>query len=340
MEQIGVALIGCGMIAHIHMTALREISEAKICGVCECRSEVLLNFSNKYNIHSYQSYSKLLEDPEVNTVIITLPPGLHVEYAMKAVDAGKNIIIEKPFDTNIKKAQALIKKCREKKLRLSIIFQNRFTPSARKIKDTLDKGLLGKIILGDAYVKWYRSPEYYKSGPWRGTWDMEGGGALINQAIHTIDLLQWFMGGIKSLVGVVKTSIHKIETEDLGLAIVEYNNNSIGIIEGSTAIVPGFKEKIEIHGEKGTIIFEGGNIKEWKVEGFNEKNYVDEEKITYGETNSPAISPVNHKAQLQEILQSIINNRDPMVNGEEGLKSLQIICGIYESSKKGKRIFL
>ncbi len=340
MQQLGVALIGCGMVAHVHIAALKEIQEAKICGVCECNKEVLQNFSNQYKIPAYESYEELLEDPEVNSVIITLPPALHVEYGLKAVEAGKNIILEKPFDIDIEKAEDLIKKCHKNKKRLAVIFQNRFTPAAQKIKDALSKKLLGRIILGDAYVKWYRTTEYYNSRPWRGSWNMEGGGALINQAIHIIDLLQWFMGGIKSINGIIKTVIHKIEAEDLGVAIVEYSNGAIGVIEGSTAIYPGLKERIEIHGEKGSIIFEGGNIKEWKVIGCNEKDYIDEEKITYGETNSPVISYVNHKAQLLEIFQAFLKNRDPLVNGEEGLKSLRIIRGIYDSSIKGERIFL
>lgn len=340
MQQLGVALIGCGMVAHVHISALKEIKEAKICGVCECNPEVLQNFSNQYKIHAYQSYEKLLEDPEVNTVIITLPPSLHVEYGLKAAEAGKNIILEKPFDINVEKAHDLINICHRYKKRLAVIFQNRFTTAAQKIKDALNKKLLGRLILGDAYVKWYRTPEYYKSRSWRGTWSMEGGGALINQAIHIIDLIQWFMGGIKSITGIIKTAIHKIETEDLGVAIVEYTNGAIGIIEGSTAIYPGLKERIEIHGEKGSIIYEGGNIKEWKVDGCKEKDYIDEEKITYGETNSPVITQVNHKTQLQEIIRAFLKNKDPLVNGEEGLKSLRIVCSIYESSQKRERIFL
>jgi UDP-N-acetyl-2-amino-2-deoxyglucuronate dehydrogenase len=219
-----------------------------------------------------------------------------------------------------------------------VIFQNRFTPAAQKVKKAIDEGLLGRLILGDAYAKWYRSPEYYKSNPWRGTRSIDGGGALMMQAIHTIDLLQWLMGGVKSINGSVRTSVHRIESEDLGVATVEYHNGAIGVIEG--AIRPGFKDRIEIHGEKGSIILEGGNIREWKVEGCNEADYVDEEKVVYGATNSPAISPVNHKAQLQDVINAILGDREPLVNGEEGLKTLQIVLGIYESSEKKRRVDL
>lgn len=340
MQQLGIALIGYGNVAHVHIAALKEIPEVKICGVFGRNPDRLQNFCNQYKISAFQSYEKLLEDPDVNIVIITLPPVLHAEYGLMAIEAGKNIILEKPFDINVEKAQDLINKCHKYKKHLAVIFQNRFTPAAQKIKDALDKKLLGRLMLGDAYVKWYRTPDYYKSRAWRGTWDIEGGGALINQAIHSIDLLQWFMGGVKSITGIIKKAIHKIEAEDLGLAIVEYTNGAVGIIEGSTAIYPGFKERIEIHGEKGTVIYEAGSIKEWKVDGCIEKDYIDDNEIIYGETNSPAITHVNHKAQLQEIILAFLKNKEPLVNGEEGLKSLRIIRGIYESSQKRECIFL
>jgi predicted dehydrogenase len=160
------------------------------------------------------------------------------------------------------------------------------------------------------------------------------------QAIHIIDLLQWMMGGVKRVCGLARTSTHAIESEDLGVAVVEFSNGAVGVIEGSTAIQPGFKERIEIHGRKGSVILEGDNITAWKVEGCNEADYVDEVKVSYGSTSSPAISHTNHKAQLEEIVASIQKNADSSVNGEEGLKSLRIILGIYESSEKGRWIEL
>ena len=267
-----------------------------------------------------------------------LPSSYHGEYGIKAAVSGKHVVVEKPIDIRLTQARRLIEACRHYQVKLSVIFQNRFTPAAQKMRKAIDQGLLGKLILGDAYVKWYRSPDYYRSNAWRGTKSIDGGGALMMQAIHTIDLLQWLMGGVKSVTGFIKTSLHQIESEDLGVAAVEYRNGAVGVIEGSTAIHPGFKERIEIHGEKGSIILEGGNIKEWKVEGCNESDYVEEQKIVYGSTSSPAISHVNHKAQLQNIVAAIQNRGEPLVNGEEGLKSIQIVLGIYESSEKGQRV--
>lgn len=340
MPPIGIAMAGSGMIAGTHLAALTEIPDARIVGVWSRSPEKTQRIAEHHQVRGYKSYDELLADPGVHAVIVCLPSGYHAEYGMRAASAGKHVIVEKPIDVTLAKAQALIETCRKHDRRLSVIFQNRFTPAARKLREALDEGRLGRLILGDAYVKWSRSPAYYSSNAWRGTKAIDGGGALINQAIHTIDLLQWMMGAVKRVCGLVRTSTHAIESEDLGVGVVEFSNGAVGVIEGSTAIQPGFKERIEIHGQKGSVTLEGGNITAWKVEGCNEADYVDEQKVSYGSTSSPAISHVNHKTQLSEIVAAIQQNSDSSVNGEEGLKSLQIVLGIYESSRKGQWIDL
>lgn len=340
MPPVGIAMAGSGMIAATHLAALREIPEARIVGAWSRSPERTRRFAEEHGIRGYATYDELLEDPEVDAVVICLPSGYHAEYGMRAASAGKHVIVEKPIDVTVAKARALIQTCREHDRRLSVIFQNRFTPAARRLRRALDEGRLGRLILGDAYVKWFRSPAYYAGNPWRGTRAVDGGGALINQAIHTIDLLQWMMGGVRRVCGLVRTSTHAIQAEDLGVALVEFSSGALGVIEGSTAIQPGFKERIEIHGQKGSVTLEGGNITGWKVEGCTETDYVDAQKVSYGSTSSPAISHVNHRAQLSEIVTAIQQNADSSVHGEEGLKSLRIVLGIYESSQTGRWVEL
>lgn len=337
---IGVAIIGAGMVSNVHASALKEIESVAIRGVYARNEASLQAFANKHGIPAYSRYTDVLADPAVDVVSICLPPGIHAEFGIAAAAAKKHVIVEKPIEIRVERARELIDACRASDVKLSVIFQNRFTPAACQVKQALEAGVLGKLILGDAYVKWYRSPEYYQANAWRGTLAVEGGGALINQAIHTIDLLQWMMGGVKSVTGMVRTTTHQIEGEDLGVAMVEFANGALGVIEGSTAVLPGYKERIELHGQKGTIVLEGGNIREWKVEGMDESDYVQPETIVYGMTNSPAISHVNHKAQLAEILDAIRHDREPSVSGEEGIKALQIITAIYQSSKLQQRIHL
>ncbi len=332
---VGFAVAGSGMVAGVHVTSLKEIPGARVLGAWSRSAEKIRSFADQHHLRGYASYDELLADPEVQAVIICLPSGHHAEYGMKAAMAGKHVIVEKPIDVNLDRAKALIETCRRHHRTLSVIFQNRYTPAARQLRKALDQGLLGRLILGDAYVKWYRSPAYYTSNAWRGTKTIDGGGALMMQAIHTIDLLQWMMGGVRRVCGLARTSTHAIESEDLGVAAVEFASGAVGVIEGSTAVQPGFKERIEVHGQKGSVILEGGNIAAWKVEGCDDAEFVDAQKVSYGSTSSPAISHVNHKAQLEEIITAIQDNAEPSVNGEEGLKSLRIILGIYESSERG-----
>ncbi len=340
MAPLGVAIIGPGMVANTHVTALRGIPEARITGVYGRNQASAAAFAAKYGLKVFGSYEAALADKDTDIISICLPPGLHVDFGLQAAAAGKHLILEKPMDIDVAKARRLIAEYRARKLTLAVIFQNRFTPAAQRVKKALDAGLLGRLILGDAYVKWYRSPEYYKSNAWRGTWAVEGGGALINQAIHTIDLLQWFMGGVKSLSGMTRTAIHTIETEDLGVAAVEFTGGALGVIEGTTAVTPGYKERIELHGTKGSLTLTGGLVTEWQVEGCKEEDYLDVQKVSYGETNSPAIADVNHRAQLLDVVTAIREGRDPLVTGEEGIKSLQIVLGIYESARTGRKITL
>jgi predicted dehydrogenase len=323
------------MIGGVHVTALQGIPGATVTGAWSRSTERARAFAAQHGVRPYSSYEELLADPAAQAVIVCLPAGFHAEYGIRAAEAGKHVIVEKPIEITAEKAQALIAACRNAGRHLSVIFQHRYTPASRRLRKALDEGLLGRLILGDAYVKWYRTPEYYTASPWHGTRAVEGGGALINQAIHTIDLLQWLMGGARRVCGLVRTTTHRIETEDLGAAVVEFAGGALGVIEGATAVQPGFKERVEIHGERGSVTIEGGHVTVWKVAGCREADYLDAQAAAFGDPASPAISPMNHQAQLAAILQAIQTGAPSPLSGEEGLKALRIILGIYESSASG-----
>jgi len=335
VAPIGVAVAGCGMIGGVHVRALQEIPLAKAVGAWSRSPERAQAFATQHGIKGYASYEAMLADPEVQVVVVCLPSGYHAEYGIPAAQAGKHVIVEKPIDVTEARARALIEACRKADRQLSVVFQNRYTPAARRVRRAIQDGRLGTLILGDAYVKWWRTPEYYAGSPWRGTKAVDGGGALINQAIHTIDLLQWLMGGVRRVCGLVRTATHAIQSEDLGVAVVEFQNGAVGVIEGTTAVQPGFKERLEIHGQKGSLTIEGGHVTSWKVEGCPEADYVDPQPASFGGTASPVISHVNHKAQLEDILAAIQAGRPSPLSGEEGLKALKIVLGIYQSSAAG-----
>ena len=336
MAATGVAVAGCGMIGGVHATALQAIPGVAVAGAWSRSPERTRQFAEQHGIRGYQSYTELLNDPAVEVVVICLPAGYHMEYGIRAAQAGKHLIVEKPIEVTEAKARRLIEACRQADRQLSVVFQNRYAESALKVKRALESGALGRLVLGDAYVKWWRSPQYYSGTPWRGTKAIDGGGALITQAIHTIDLLQWFMGGVKRLSGLVRTSTHRMESEDIGVATVEFLNGAVGVIEGTTAVQPGFKERLELHGQKGSITLEGGFVTSWKVEGCLEAEFLDRQPVAVGGSASPVISHERHQAQLADILASLRAGRPSPVSGEEGLKALRIVLGIYESSATGR----
>ena len=342
MNKIRFGIIGAGMIGPFHAEAISQLDEAELIGVATTREKTAKPFAEKFGAKVwYTDYHKLLRREDIDVVNICTPPFLNEEIAVAAARAGKHVIVEKPMAINLTEADRMITACRKSKVKLSVIFQTRFNESAQRIKKIIDEGKFGKLIMGDAYVKWFRTQEYYDSAAWRGTWDKEGGGALINQAIHTIDLLQWFMGEVDSLYALIDTAIHKIEVEDVAVAVLKFKSGAMGVIEGSTAIYPGLPRRLEIHGERGTVIFEGDKIKLWDFvgserEGESEIKYYKNKKLGDASSEPTHFSAENHKLQIKDFIEAIKEDREPLINGEEGRKSLEIVRAIYFSGRTGK----
>lgn len=339
-KELKIGIIGCGTISSVHAKALKEAENADVVSAFNRTEENLKKITDEYSLNGYSNLDDFLKDPSINAVSICTPSGTHLNYAEKAAEAGKHVIIEKPIEVTLERAKKIIDVCNDNQVRLAIIYQNRFLDDIIEMKQTIDEGKLGKVFMADAYIKWYRSQEYYNSADWRGTMQLDGGGVLINQAIHTIDLLQWFAGDVESISANVGTFTHEnIEGEDNAVAVLKYNNGAIGVIEGSTSVVPAFKRKIEIHGEKGTAILEGDSFRLLKTEDDLNK----EKAVT---KNSGGSSPLGgfsiepHKKQFEQISDAIINNKEAVVSGEDSLKSLAIVKAIYESSKQNKIINL
>jgi predicted dehydrogenase len=227
----------------------------------------------------------------------------------------------------------MIRKARERNLKLGVNLQSRFDPTIRKVKDSVESGVFGRLIFGEAIVEWFRTQEYYDESPWRGRWATEGGGALINQAIHTIDLLVWIMGQPEYLWAQMDTFTHKIEVEDLAAAVIRFKNGAIGVIQGSTAIYPGLPTRLEIHGTKGTAIIEGEILRRWSVIG-EEEIVLEGTKEGLKSWARPDLVPAtNHASLLRDFAKAIIENREPVVNGVEGRRVLEVIMAVYESAR-------
>jgi predicted dehydrogenase len=296
---------------------------------------------------AYTRLPELLGDPRVDVVTICTPSGAHLEPALAAARAGKHVIVEKPLEVTLKRCDRIIQACQQNKVVLSTIFPSRFHESSRLIKRAVDAGRFGKLTVGDAYVKWYRSQEYYDSGAWRGTWKLDGGGALMNQAIHSVDLLTWLLGPVASIAAQTGTIAHqRIAVEDVAVASLRFANGAFGGVEATTAAYPGHLKRIEVYGTEGAAVLEEEDIKVWE---FAKKSSSDaalrrrmagKTQTGGGAADPAAIGHHGHTAQFKDVLSAIKSGRPPLVDGPEGRRSVEIILAIYKAAETGRTVSL
>ena len=332
--KLKIGIVGAGNIAGIHAQSIQESHNSGLVSIYSRTEKNAKTFSEKYDVRWFTDWNAFISDPELDAVSICSPNGNHLDYGKKAAQAGKHVIVEKPIEVTLERARRLIQVCEENKVALAVIYQSRYIPEIKEIKRKLDEQLIGKIFMADAYIKWFRDQDYYDSGAWRGTLALDGGGVLINQAIHTIDLLQWFMGDVESIYGKTGTLTHeRLEGEDNAVAVVKFKSGAMGVIEGSTSIQPAQPRRIEMHGEKGTIILDGDDAKILKP-GSKTSEKEDKGPATGAASPFGDFSTQPHLKQFEAIAEAIRSGKEPPVSGKESLKSLAIVLAIYESSKR------
>lgn len=339
-KVLNFAIVGTGAVAIHHFKSIQELPNARLVAVRSSTPERARAAEEKFGVPAYAALEQMLDQQDIDVICICTASGNHLEPTLLAAAKGKHVITEKPLEVSLERADQMIAACRAAGVKLACIFQNRFKPDFQKVQQAIKDGLLGKLTLGNAYIKWFRSESYYTSSAWKGTLAGDGGAALINQGIHTIDLLLAIFGEATTVYGKIRTVKHKIEGEDLGVALLQFENGALGTIEGSTAIYPGFPERLEIYGQKGSIILEGGNIKDWHVEGQETEDVSAAAKTGSGASDPNAIGHQAHKAQIADMIEAILTDREPVVNGEEARRSLAVIKGIYASSASGGEIEL
>ena len=264
-QPIGFGIIGLGMIAEFHVKAIENIPGAKFVGGYNRTFEKAKAFCAACGGTPFATAEDLFADPAIDIVVIATPSGMHLDYAVQAAEAGKHIIVEKPLEVTTARCDRILSAAAKNIVRVCTIFPSRFHASSQLIKRVIEQGRLGRIVLADAQIKWYRSQAYYDSGAWRGTWEYDGGGALMNQGIHAIDLLQWFMGDVTEVSGYTATLAHeRIEVEDTAVATLKFANGALGVIEGTTGAYPGFLKRLEICGSKGSVVMEEESITHWQ----------------------------------------------------------------------------
>lgn len=344
----GFGIVGTGVIGPLHAQAIAATEGAQLVAVMDVQPEIAQKAGAKYGIPAYTDLTEFLQQPGLDVVTICVPSGLHAQVGISAAQAGKHVLVEKPIDISLEAADALIAECRRAGVKLGVISQQRFSPGMRQLREAIEAGRFGPLILGDAIIKWYRTQQYYDSAGWRGTFALDGGGALMNQAIHYVDQLQWMMGAVTSIKAAVATAAHDIEVEDVALALLKFANGALGTIQASTAVYPGLAERLEISGRDGTAIVEAGKIKVWEFK--DEKGETSaygrkptkkaEAKAKTSAADPAAVGHANHAAQFADFVAALREDREPAVNGEEARKPLEIILAIYRSAREGREVTL
>jgi len=347
LEKIRFGIVGCGVISPWHARSITNTPEAELVACCDIVPEKAEKLAADFGAPKvFTDYQAMLSSGDVDAVSVCTPSGLHGVVAMAAARCGKHVMCEKPIEITLPKIDEMVRVCSDAGVKLGVIFQRRTSPLWHRVKQTIDSGRLGKMVLGDAYLKYYRSQEYYNSGDWRGTWELDGGGALMNQGVHMVDILRWVMGPIDTIYANADHLARDIEVEDTAVAAIKFASGAFGILEGATSVYPGMDHRMEFHGELGTICVDGEHISKWEVPGDsidacseNGNGGVDVKNGTAA-TQPTAIATEGHQIQIHDLCRSIIEDRDPMVTGVEARNAVEVILAVYESARTGKPVKL
>lgn len=337
-KTVNIAILGSGLIGSIHAAAISEVPNANLTVVIDAFEDRAQELAQQYGAAAEKDLAEALKRDDIDAVHVCTPSGTHAKLGTMAAEAGKHVLVEKPIDINLPAANRLVKASEDNNVKVGVIFQKRFTEPAQRIHQAVSSGDIGRLIECDAYVKWYREPDYYAKSVWHGTWNMDGGGALINQGIHMVDLLKWIGGPVKSVFAKRRTALHQIEVEDLIDAVVEFENGALGVIQGSTAMYPGFPERLDVHGTKGSAVIEGSQLAEWAIQGQQGESV--NEVLPTGHSDPGAIGHKGHVPVIADFVNAIIENRQPMVSARDGLETLELVMAAYMSAQEGKEVTL
>ena len=350
---IHIGLIGAGNISETHARAASAIPGVAIAGVYAPTRAHAERLSAQYGATACDTLDRLLDHRPLDLVVVGSPSGLHAEHGIAAAAHGVHVLVEKPIDVSTAKADALIDAAARAGVTLGVIFQDRLKPGPQQLKTLVDAGRLGRPILATAQVKWYRSPEYYGASRWRGTQALDGGGALMNQGVHTVDLLLWLFGPVRRVSARIATALHAIEVEDTAVAVVEFANGAVGTIEATTAAYPGYSRRIELTGSEGTVVLDGDRLASVDLigsggpggsggsGGAGAANAASGSSAATASASSPVVADASaHQRVLEDFIRAVTSRTAPCCDGGEGRRSVALIEAIYASSRSNKAIDL
>ena len=336
------AIVGCGRIAkrHSELLGFNQIEGACLTAVCDKVADKADEIGNRFSVPSFSDMHEMMRSTDVDVVVVLTESGNHARDVVALAQYGKHIVVEKPMALTLDDADAMIAACDRAGIKLFVVKQNRFNVPVVKLREALEAGRFGQLILGTIRVRWSRDQAYYDQAPWRGTWAMDGG-VLTNQASHHIDMLEWMFGEVGSVFARSKTALANIEAEDTAVVTLQFRNGALGVIEATTAVRPKDLEgSISVLGAGGTVEIGGFAVNEMKIWNFVEPEPGDEEVLEKYSVNPPNVYGFGHQAYYEHVVDSIVNNKRHLVDGLQGRKSLELINAIYESIETGREVQL
>ena len=349
-EKLRFGIIGCGVIGPTHAEAIESLPDAQLIAVADPIEARAQKLADKYNVTPYTDIQAMLDREQLDVVTVCTPSGEHGKHACQVMRTGRHVIVEKPMEITRAAIDEMLRTQQEMGVKLSVISQHRFDAATQQIHELVQEQAFGRLVLGNVIIPWWRSQGYYDSGAWRGTWEFDGGGVLMNQSIHSIDLLQWLMGPVKSLYAYTDTLAHRMETEDVGVAVLRFTNGAVGTIAATTGAYPGVTTRIEVFGDKGSAIIENDQLSYLHLArdeqeqasdyGSNPKTARKSLVDSSAAQNPAALSANSHALQIADMIRAIRENGTPLVDGTTARQAVDIILGIYESVRTHKEIIL
>jgi predicted dehydrogenase len=353
-EKVRFGILGCGTIGPHHARAIAGLEEAELVAVADVVPELAEELAEEYGCSSHYGLGEMLSGAELDAVCVCTPSGMHAGDAIAALEAGKHVVIEKPVDVTLEAADRLLEVQRATGRKAAVVSQHRFDAANLAVHRAISKEQFGRLTMGSAEVRWWRSQSYYDSGGWRGTWELDGGGVLINQAIHSIDLLQWLMGRVVEVTAYTGLLAHeRIEVEDTAVAILKFENGALATITATTAAYPGLTARIAVHGDRGSAVIDDDELVYFHAAGVEQEaeaygggdNQAERVMEQYGEGSAgpgagadPTSLSMAHRDQISDFIRAVEYDREPSITVEEGRKPLAIIAGIYESARTGEPV--
>jgi predicted dehydrogenase len=329
---VGFAVIGAGLVGPRHAELATEAEGAALRVVCDLREDRGRPLAERLGADWVPDVRQAIAREDVQVVNVCLPTALHLEVATAAAEAGKHVMVEKPLELNVVRAKALIEVCRRNRVKLAAIFNRRFVYGTRRTHEVVRDGRLGQLVVADMRFKAWRPQSYYTDSGWRGTWSKEGGAALINQGIHGVDLLTWIAGPVRRVAGHARHLRHDIEADDTTVAVTEFENGALGVIECTTSVTPRQSDWLEFHGREGSILLENYRIAGWQLPGVEPGEPHPEESLLPGADKGVELG---HYLQIQDMADAVAEGREPAVTGEDALHSLAVVQAVYESERRG-----